>query len=74
MPVEIEVHTVPDCKAPVNAKVEPGQFRWVGTFMYNNSIVNLGGLVHKTSFVKTGVVGTHYVRTEVTNGRKIRHP
>ena len=48
MPVEIEVHTVPHFKAPVNCKKE----------CYYNSIVKLGRLVHKTDFGKTAVVCT----------------
>ena len=58
LPFEVKVHTVPHFKAPINAKVEPGPLKWGGTFMYENSIVNLGQLVHKTGFVQTGVVGT----------------
>ena len=34
MPVEVEVHTVPQFKAPVNSKVGPRQLECDGSFMY----------------------------------------
>ena len=32
VPIEVEVHTVPHFKAPVNAKVGPGGLKCGGTF------------------------------------------
>ena len=33
VPFEVEVHTIPHLKAPVNAKVGPGGLKCGGTFM-----------------------------------------
>ena len=55
MPIEIEAHTVPHFKAPVNGKVERWGQEHAGTFTQQNGIVNLRGLVHKMGFDKTEV-------------------
>ena len=58
MPVEIEVHTVPHFKAPVNAKVELWRLACGGTFTVQTSLSKIGSLVHKLGFIGTEVVGT----------------
>ena len=58
VPVEAPVHTVPNSKALVSAKVEPGGLGCVVTFTYSYSFMKLDQLVHKTDFVKRGVLGT----------------
>ena len=55
MPFEVEVHTVPHFKAPVNGKVEGWKQEHAGTFTQLNGIVKLGGLVNKMGFDKTEV-------------------
>ena len=57
MPVEIEVHTVPHFKAPVNAKVELLRIACGDTFTVQTSLLKIGCLVHKLG-VATEVVGT----------------
>ena len=58
MPVEVEVHTVPHFKAPVNAKVELWGLECGGTFIIQTSLLKIGCLVHKLGFVATEVAGT----------------
>ena len=58
MPVEVEVHTVPHFKAPVNAKVELWGLECGGTFIIQTSSLKIGCLVHKLGFVATEVAGT----------------
>ena len=58
MPVEVEVHTVPHFKAPVNAKVELWRLACGGTFTVQTSLLKIGYLVHKFGFVATEVAGT----------------
>ena len=58
VPVEVEVHTVPHFKAPVNAKVELWRLECGGTFIIQTSSLKIGFLVHKLSFVATEVAGT----------------
>ena len=55
MPVEIEVQTVPQFKAPVNGKAQGLWQDHAGTFTQQNGIVKLGGLVPKMGFDKTEV-------------------
>ena len=58
MPVEVEVHTVPHFKAPVNAKVELWKLQCDGTFIIQTSSLKIACLVHKQGFVETEVAGT----------------
>ena len=58
MPVEVELHTVPHFKAPVNAKVELRGLECGGTFIIQTSSLKIGCLVHKLGFVATEVAGT----------------
>ena len=58
MPFEIEVHTVPHFKAPVNCKKGWEGLEDVRIFMQENRIVYLGLLVHKMGFVETAIVCT----------------
>ena len=51
MPVEIEVHTVPHFKVPINAKVEPEGLECHCIFIFYQMRPNLGCLLHKTWFV-----------------------
>ena len=55
---EVEVYTVPHFKALVNAKVEFWGLEWGGTFIIQTSLLKIGCLVHKLSFVATEVAGT----------------
>ena len=57
MPVEIEVHTVPQFKAPVNAKEELLGLECGGTFAIQTSVLKIGCLLLKLCFVATEVVG-----------------
>ena len=57
-PVEIEVHTVPNFKAPINAKVELRGLECGGIFSIQTSLLDISHLLHKTGFVKTESVGT----------------
>ena len=61
MSVEVEVHTVPHFKAPVNAKVELWSVACGGTFTVQTSLLKIGCLVHRLGFVATEVAGTVYV-------------
>ena len=47
VPVKVEVHTVPNFKAPINAKVDHEGLECGDTF----SLLIIGRLRHKTSFV-----------------------
>ena len=58
MPVDVEAHTVPHFKAPVNAKVELWGLECDGTFTVQTSLLKIGCLVHKLGFVATEVAGT----------------
>ena len=48
MPVEVEVHTVPHFKAPVNGKVEPRGLEHGGIFIFSNARSKKGHLLHKS--------------------------
>ena len=58
MPVEVEAHTVPHFKAPINAKVELWGLECGGIFSIQTSLLDISHLLHKTGFVKTESVGT----------------
>ena len=58
MPIEIEVHTVPHFKAPVNVKVELRGLECSGPFTIQTSLFKIGCLVQELCFVATEVVGT----------------
>ena len=58
MPVQVELHTVPHFKAPVNAKLELWGLEYGGTFAIQTSVLKVGCLKHKSGFVGTEVVGT----------------
>ena len=47
MPVEVEVHTVPHFKAPVNIKLEAQEPEHGGIFMSLNTRSKIGQLLHK---------------------------
>ena len=53
MPVEIEAHTVPHSKAPINGKDDLQGPECGGTFILDYIMVSLGHLLHNTvkSFV-----------------------
>ena len=55
MLVEIEGHTVPHFKAPVNAKMELWGLECGTTFSIQTSLLNISHLLHKTGFVATEV-------------------
>ena len=68
MPVEIEVHTVPQFKAPINGEIDLLGPECGGTFILDYSLVNVGHLLHKSRpvpFVFSSTVdpqgcGAHY--------------
>ena len=50
MPVEVEVHTVPHFKAPVNSKVEPRGPVHVVNSIFQNTRSKMGHLLHKSGY------------------------
>ena len=48
VPVEVEVHTVPHFKAPVNSKLEPQGPEHGGIFISLNTRSKIGQLLHKS--------------------------
>ena len=48
MPVEVEVHTVPHFKAPVNGRVGLWWLEYDGNFSIQTSLLKIGGLLHKS--------------------------
>ena len=58
VPVEVEDHTVPHFKSPFNAKMGHEHLECGGTFTLYHSLLKIGCLLHKTSFVKTESDGT----------------
>ena len=48
MPDEVEVHTVPHFKAPVNGKVEPRVPVHGGIFIFSNARSKIVNLLHKS--------------------------
>ena len=48
VPVEIEAHTVPHFKAPVNGKIDLWEPECGGTFILDYTLVNVGHLLHKS--------------------------
>ena len=58
MPVEIEVHTLPHFKAPVNSKVEPWGLDGAGIFTctsegWSGAVKHIKWAFFKTQFVAT---------------------
>ena len=47
MPVEVEAHTEPHFKAPINGKIDYWWPEFGGTFILDYSLVNVGHLLHK---------------------------
>ena len=61
MPVEVEVHTVPHFKAPINGKIDLWGPECGGTFTLDYTLVNIGHLLHKlrpVPFVFSSTVGS----------------
>ena len=48
VPVEVEVHTVPHFKAPVNCKVEPRGPEHGGILIFENTRSKINHLLHKS--------------------------
>ena len=48
MPVEVDVHTVPNFKARINGKVDLWGPECGGTFTLDYSLVKIGHLLHKS--------------------------
>ena len=65
MPVEIEVHTVSHFKAPVNCRKKCEWLKDAGIFRQWTSIVKMGRLVNKTSFVWIEVLCTVFLFSDV---------
>ena len=57
MPFEVDLHIVPRFKDQIDAKVDHEGLECGGTLTLNQSILKIPSL-HKTSFVKTEIIGS----------------
>ena len=70
MPVEIEVHTVPHFKAPVNGKEEPRRLVCDSTFTIQTSWLKIDRLLHKLGHFDSQLLTT--VHFHVVTTRSLR--